>query len=70
MFSKTSLKVSVGMISIISSYFFSIITSLRLDLGISTFFIPASAAASILAVAPPIGITSPRTLSEPVNATV
>ena len=70
MFSKTSLKVSVGMISIISSYFFSIITSFKLDLGINTFFKPDSAAASILAVAPPIGITSPRTFNEPVKATV
>jgi len=41
-----------------------------LDLGINTFLIPDSAAASILAVAPPIGITSPRTFKDPVNATV
>ena len=57
------------MISIMSSYFFSSITSSILDLGSKTFLIPASAAASILAVAPPIGITSPRTLNEPVSAT-
>ena len=38
--------------------------------GNTVVLLPASAAASILAVAPPIGITSPRTFSEPVKATV
>ena len=36
--------------------------------GITTVFTPARAAASIFAVTPPIGRTSPRTESEPVIA--
>ena len=39
------------------------------DSGIITFFIPDWTAASIFPVTPPIGITSPLTLNEPVIAT-
>ena len=42
--------------------------SFKFVFGTTTFFIPASIAASTLAVTPPIGSTSPLTDNEPVIA--
>ena len=68
-FSRTSLRVSTGMISTICLYLSSMRTSPRLALGMRTHLMPASAAASIFAVTPPIGSTVPRMLMDPVIAT-
>ncbi len=57
-----------GMISTISSYSSSIITSCVFASGMMTRIDPDFAAASILCVTPPTGSTSPRTDSQPVMA--
>ena len=64
----TSSSESTGITSIWSMYLSSINTSCMLDLGTTTVLIPENAAASIFAVTPPIGNTSPLTDNEPVMA--
>ena len=64
----TSSRESTGITSTMSTYLSSSNTSCILAQGITTVLTPAAAAASILAVTPPIGSTSPLTDNEPVIA--
>src|SRR2546427_481838 len=68
--SRTSFRFSTGTISIFPTYRSSRRTSFMFDFGIRTLRMPISAAASIFAVTPPTGRTCPRTLREPVIATL